>query len=738
MLKKVQNNTNISPIISIILVLGSLYGSYSSAQDRLPQAGRRTDPPKGDVTESPNKKPHVPRAKDQTDLAKTQKQKFENLFSQVLSEPAKNVIIEKCGNWRNLNSQQWNVWRQECGQSIKYSPQFDSLRGDLGVYADWQQIFPVEGHPDIPGFAQDIQEISQKEGIIRKNYISSHSQGDIRGERRSSMPVPAEYNILTYSEAAVFMKKIREAPFLQNREKFLENYGCSEKGYPSSSILDCYNSTVAQRARDKNCIEESGFKKCKPILDLLNKCPEGGNEASSCVRGVLALHECTERKNAQSIVALASELSKDDKNSMVYVCWKAATQGAQCCINPDQCPTDGAFRNIASQLQKAAPGLVQAFAGLEAIKGNYQAACEANLMANAAGPLSQLQTKTCGDSATACEETCDKKVQEFKESFKQAVLGGQPQGKKQEEKPLTIDEIVDTATRIEGPMEETLIATRSSDDSDTDTDTKITEDITTCAQAVVYLNSKFKEKTEDKKTIKLSEKLSHASLVDCTEEVFKHAGGSSGGANPASGLGGMNPMAAQMCRQGHPDGPQSPRLPVVGPTPNPGMGPGHLFGSKTRKGPGGNFTAPGAGVPPPDEFIEPERGPAGATALNGGWTDTGSGMGPGGSSSPGGSGLPGSPSRDDEGGSGDTGDNLPIAYPEAFDSGGGGFDGGGDMGSEGSPLMQMAKYMEKKDTEEARKEEEKRLKEIDAQGSIFSRLSQTIRAYCQQENCPEE
>ena len=733
MLKKVQNNINISPIISAILVLGSLYGSYSSAE--LPSARISTDPQE----KPPNGKPPAPKAEDQTRSSQYQKDKFQKIFFEVLSQPARDVILDKCGN-PDGRLVKWDVWLKKCGETAKYSPQFDSLKGDLQVYADWQQIFPVEGHPDIPGFAQDMQEISQKEGIIRKNYISSHSQGDIRGERRSSLPVPAEYNILTYSEAAVFMEKIREAPFLQDREKFLENYGCSEKGYPSSSILDCYKNTVAQKVRDKNCIEESGFKKCKPILDLLNKCPEGGDEASSCVRGVLALHECTERKNSKSIVALDSELSKDDKNSMVYVCWKAATQGAQCCINPDQCPTDGAFRNIASQLKKAAPDLVKAFAGLEAIKGNYQEACQANLMANAAGPLSQLQTKTCGDSATACEETCDKKVQEFKESFKQAVLGGQPQGKKQEEKPLTIDEIVDTAKRIEGPMEETLIATRSNDDSDTDTDTKITEDIKTCAQAVVYLNSKFREKTDDKKSIKLSEKLSHASLVDCDEEIFKYSGGnSSGGASPASGLGSMNPMAAQMCRQGHPDGPLPPRLPVVGPTPNPNMGPGHLFGSKTRRGPGGNFIAPGAGVPPPDEFIEPERGPAGANALNGGWTDTGSGMGPGGSSGPGGSGLPGSPSRDDEGGSGDTGDNLPIAYPEAFDSGGGGFDsGGGDMGSEGSPLMQMAKYMEKKDLEEARKKEEERLKEIDAQGSIFSRLSQTIRAYCQQENCPEE
>ena len=532
-------------------------------------------------------------------------------------------------------------------------------------------------------------------------------RGGSHGGGAGSMRDRRFASILRQSTVIGLVHEAEQTPVIEERKTFLTHYarqeGCKEEG-DNANVSDCYNQV---KSGDKKCIEKYGFEKCRPFL-----------EGSNC--------------QPKAVVDLASELSKDDKGSMAYACWKAAAQGAQCCINPDQCPTDGAFRNIADQLKKAAPGLVKAFAGLEAIKGNYQEACQANLLANAAGPLSQLQTKTCGDSATACEETCDKRVQEFKESFKQAVLGGQPQGKKQEEKPPTIDEIVAAAEEIEGdnPLLE------SDDDSDTD----VTKEIKTCAQAVVYLNNKFKKKTDDKKSIKLSEKLSHASLVDCTDEIFKHSGGnSSGGASPASGLGSMNPMAAQMCRQGHPDGPLPPRLPVVGPTPNPNMGPGHLFGSKTRRGPGGNFIAPGAGVPPPDEFIEPERGPAGANALNGGWTDTGSGMGPGGSSGPGGSGLPGSPSRDDEGGSGDTGDNLPIAYPEAFDSGGGGFDsGGGDMGSEGSPLMQMAKYMEKKDLEEARKKEEERLKEIDAQGSIFSRLSQTIRAYCQQENCPEE
>ena len=605
---------------------------------------------------------------------------------------------------------------------------FDGLVKDLSSQQSLERTartFPEHEEP-----IHSISDKIQKHQAAKYYHFYSKEKGNMNNPRyRANSLNWRAATILHHSAVIGLVKEAEETPVVTARSNFLTHYkdsGCSIEG-DNATVSDCYDSTIEKKPHDRNCIKELGFEKCKPVLKKLEKCPEGGNEASPCVRGVVALHECTERKNAQNIVGFASELSKDDKSSMAYVCWKAAAQGAQCCINPDQCPTDGAFRNIASQLQKAAPGLVQAFAGLEAMKGNYQKACEASLLANAAGPLAQLQTKTCGDSATTCEETCDKKVQDFKESFKQAVLGGQPQGKKQEEKPLTIDGIV-TAARAIHPDKEAI----------PDTDEEVAK-INDCFLAVAYLDKVFGEKEDDKKSVKLSEKLSHASLVDCDEEIFKYSGSSSGGANPASSRGGMNPMAAAACRQGHPDGPLPPRLPVVGPTPNPGMGPGHLFGSKTRPGPRGNFTVPGAGVPPPEEFIEPERGPAGANALNGGWTDTGSGMGPGGSSGPGGSGLPGSPSRDDEGGSGDTGDNLPIAYPEAFDSGGGGFDsGGGDMGSEGSPLMQMAKYMEKKDLEEARKEEEKRLKEIDAQGSIFSRLSQTIRAYCQQENCPEE
>lgn len=633
-----------------------------------------------------------------------------NEHYESLPDSGEEVISASCGgewvnNLMNLeDKEKYDLSMKKCNSSLMDS----SVSKDLIFQSLEVDFFPQK--PEnlqqmrrvFPEYEQSITSISDKIRQLRSlpyvEYVAEQKKAMYFADPQFKIHL----FVLEKSSIMGLVNEVELEPVYKERGNFLKHYECEGEGI-RASVSVCYTKISTD---DKGCLEKQGFRKCRPFL-------KGG----SC--------------EPKAVVDLASELSKEDKNGMSYVCWKAAAQGAKCCISPDNCPTDGAFRNISSQLQKAAPGLVSAFGGLEAIKGDYQAACQANLLANASGPLSRLQTKTCGDSATVCEETCDKKVQEFKGKFKMAVLGGQRQT--EEEKPLTIDELVDVAKAIHPDLDVTSYTEEQA------------RDINTCSQAVVYLSEKFKEKTGDKKSLKLSEKLSHSSLVDCTEEVFKHSRG--GGAdNVAGGLGGMNPLAASACRQGHPNGPLPPRNSFVVPTSNPrGLGPGHLFGGKTRPGPGGNYTDSGrGGVPPSDEFIEPDRGPSGAGDLSGGWTDTGgSGGGPGGMGPGGGSGLSGSPSREDEGGDGDTGDNLPIAYPEAFDGGGGGFDngGGGEMSSSvGGPssLMQMAKYMERKDKEEVRRREEERLKRIDAQGSIFHRLSQTIRAYCQKENCPEE
>ena len=665
-IQKIMNNC-----IIMILLLGIFYGSKSRGETgRSLEAGLKLEQEK----------------------LENEKEKFKTAWDSdnLFFPETRGVILARCNdNWadavQNIESRDLlKPHYKNCANQLSDEAyKANSLFSEFGLspnatVANHKKLFKEH---DMEALSQHFRSINDKESLINNNYCVHSPRGGPKC--KNFVAVFRQGNIIAALEQESFQA------FLRDRESLMTFYGCD----PSTNLVKC-----SIPDPDKNCMEKAGFKNCRPFL-------KGG---------------C----NKDAVLALESELSQEDKTGMTYICWKAATQGAQCCMNPDQCPTDGAFRSISSQLQKAAPGMVQAFAGLEAIKGDYQKACEMSLMANAAGPLAQLKTKTCGDSASACEETCDKAVQDFKENFKQAVMGQQRQRK--EEKPLTIDEIVNAAKAIEK--------------GDSVSEEKIAkEDVTTCSQAVVYLDNLFKDRKENKKIRSLSEKLSHASLVDCSGEVFKHSsgGGPPGGASP--GVPGMNPMAAQMCRQGNPNGPGPPRLPVVGPTPNPRMGQNYFTGGKTTPGPGGDFVAPGTPGAPPDEFIEPPRGPAGANALQGGWTDTGGGSSPGGSGGPGGGGLTGSPSRDEEGGNGGTGDNLPMAYPEGFDMGSGGLDsGGGDLSAEDAERLRMAEYMKEKDKEEELKKEEERLKEIDAQGSIFNRISQTIQAWCEKENCSEE
>ena len=680
---KIQKITTNS-IVIVALLLGIFYGSNGRGETGQSREAELTQ--------------------EQIQLQKA-KDGFQNAWNNELSPEVRGIILDSCGdNWDKAvkNSQTELEMRDHFNNcidkiGIKEQRQFAILESEFGMTSygtsveNYDKIFREHNVSHLSGQFEGVRDANQLYCGASISAQVGH-RNTLDQQMASSCRNPFSHVFAGGNSVALMQSKPFQA-FLQDRENLMTLYRCD----PYTNLAKC---PIPQQ--DKDCLKTAGFKSCRPFL-----------KNSGC--------------NKDTVLALESELSQEDKAGMTYICWKAATQGAQCCMNPDQCPTDGAFRGIASQLQKAAPGMVQAFAGLEAIKGDYQKACEANLLANAAGPLGSLKTKTCGDSVSVCEETCDKAVQNFKERFKQAVMGQQQSSSpnrretEQEENPTTIDDIVNAA---KAAIEENDLNIAK-------------EDVDTCSKAVVYLDNLFKDKEKNKKIKSLSEKLSHASLVDCSGEVFKHSGGSSaGGASP--GIPGMNPMAAQMCRQGNPAGPQAPRFPVVGPTPNPRTNQAFLTGGKTIA-PGGDFVAPGVPGAPVDEFIEPDRGPAGANALQGGWTNTGgSGMGPGGGG-PGGGGLTGSPSRDEGGGNGGAGDNLPMAYPEGFDMGGGGFNGGGgDLSSEDEERLRMAKYMEKRDREEERKKEEERLREIDAQGSIFSRISRTIQEWCEKENCSEE
>ena len=628
----------------------------------------------------------------QSDFLKDEKDKFEKDWRR-LTDKEQGLIKDSCGlsltvvkNIRNETDLRNHY--TTCGNNFGYDPyrRFSRLNSELGVGEKGLQR-PVENYDKI--FPKHkIKTLSeQADGIYQRHNSYCRTQrshpGDPRGEQLIQQTKCAEYNLAFLSAGAVnFLENAATKDFVKDRAELMDFYKCDTKRH----LSDC----LAERAgEDRKCLEKAGFKKCRPFLE--------------CNR---------EQRRVSDIGKLSAELNRENKDGMAYICWKAATQGAQCCMNPDQCPTDGAFRNIAGQLKQAGPGLIRQFAGLKAITGQNQAACRANLMANAAGPLAGLRTKTCNDSSKACEETCDEKVQDFKARLKQALAGDRA-------KEVNIDELVSTAEELHDgediPDEE--------------------GEIKTCSLMLVKLNRDFKKRKEDTKLRGLTEQLSHASIVDCSEEVEKYAfhrrrGGSSG---PG---GGISPLASRMCRNAA-GGFIPPKGPFAGVTPNPNLGSAHLLGGKTVPGKGASgpyFGGPG-GLPE-EEFIEPERGVSGAGHLSGGWTGSqgdSSGGSPGGG--PGG-GLSQSPSEDGPGSEEEL-DTLSPSVPEGFDLGGGGSESGvsgEDMSPEDLRRLELAKKMEEMETKKLMKETP-REHFGPPDENIFDRVSRAVRAWCKKEGC---
>ena len=631
---------------------------------------------------------------------------FENAWNRF--PEAQEVINNRCGgDWRSSvmksNSEnQMNNYFKNCSQILKSNQHyiwFKSLRGEFGEWGfnnsvPYNEIF------------SETYDINSMKGEIKKvndNNKLYCRQGRSYGGFQPNATNPDGGNCDPFAEGFQYangidlLEKEPFLTFLKDRTDLMTIHGCDPN---NGNMAECFT-RISENA--KNCMKAKGFKICRPFLP------------------------CERDGKVGEITALFPELTQEEKNGMKYICWKAVTQGSQCCMNPEQCPTNGAFSGIASALKKAAPGLVQQYAQMKAMTGDYEAACRARLMANAAGPLSQLQSDTCQKSLRKCEETCDEAVQKFKTSLKQAVAG-------EKAGEFTLDQIMEAAGVIHDKGDLPDEPTESEKEYATETETT---NIKICSLAVYKINKDFKRIKEDsKRMIGLKESSNHASVVDCSGELNKYSLYNQGGAG--AGRMGGNPMAAHMCRQGAPGGALPPPRPRVGPTRNPNMGSGHLFGGKTHPGFKGSPPFLGPGAPVDDEFISPEKGPAGMGQLSGGWTGTSGDGSSGGSGGASGGGSPGNPSRGEEEGSEEGMDNLPMAYPEAFDTGSGGGRDGGSFSPGDMDRMRMAEYMKKKDAKEAKKKEEERKKEIDAQGSIFFRISQTIRAYCKKEGCLEE
>ena len=341
----------------LMLLLGSFYGNADCGLQHTPV----TDSTNGDTSQITQKEERQLQA---------QKNKFRAMWNGDLSDQVRGVILSMCDDWavkvqgsRTLDEMKTHY--SDCtSQTMKHVTKFPSMTAvgnDFGARigtvgsvlpVPLTKIFPEHNVADLTG---------QLKQVVERKAVNTSCEFAI-----GVNTVHTQCNTAALTSRArdiELLSREEFQAFLQDRESLMKLYGCDPF---TQNLTECLN--PIPNNPDKQCLEQAGFKSCLPFLT-----PSGCNK--------------------DAVLALDSELSQEDKNGMAYICWKAATQGAQCCMNPDQCPTDGAFRSIASQLQKAAPGMVQAFAGLQAIKGDYQKACAANLMANAAGPLGQLRTK---------------------------------------------------------------------------------------------------------------------------------------------------------------------------------------------------------------------------------------------------------------------------------------------------------------------------------------------------------
>ena len=639
------------------------------------------------------------------DSLKEDRREFEVAWNRLTSEE-RGVISERCGDgWSEAVetaptlSEMHNLY-PTCTNKIGHEEWivWQVLNSELGV-APQAIRRPVENYDKI--FGRDLSDLrNEATRILEKNRSLCLTQKSYGGNKRKEKDYRlrsistncAKYgDIFRSARAVVLLERERTVSFMKDREELMGVYRCD----PKTHLADCLNKRVGKN--DEDCLTKLGFKKCRPFLKCYKENRDGGDQRLSDLK------------------ALSSELTREDERGMAYICWKAVTQGAQCCMSPDQCPTDGAFRNIAGQLKQAAPGLVQQYAGFKSMTGQNQSACRAGLLANAAGPLAGLRTKTCNDSSKICEETCDESVQRFKANLKR-IIAGDLAGE------VTIDDLVQTAKELHSNKEEEI----SKKDKD---------QIDSCSEMLVKLNRDFKKREEDKRRGGLTERLSHADLVKCSEQVNQYAGHRRGGAGPTGG-GGMGPFAGGLCRSAVGAGPFQERRNFAR-TPNPKLGSAHLTGGKTVPGQGGggpHLTGPGA--LPEEEFIEPERSVSNAGHLAGGWTGTAgdsSGGGPGGLGGPGGSQTP----SGDEPSVGEPSDTIPEAVPEGFDFGEASEDPNPEeMSPEERKRWDLAQKMEKMHTEQLMKETPlEHFKNRPGERTIFDRMNRIYREWCKRGNC---
>ena len=228
---------------------------------------------------------------------------------------------------------------------------------------------------------------------------------------------------------------------------------------------------------------------------------------------------CTIEKTESCHANLERQLAEDSKDSLKAVCQKALREAQVCCSNPNRNCGDFAFaKDITRTFAQNLPALSQAYAKLQAVKGNTAEACKLSQLGPMMGSLGNLQTNSCNAAIKGCRETCQAKLDKFIQDFKTCYKVGQQEN---------LREVIQKVTQgIQDKYDPRF----------------------QCQENIKKLAEAYKQSSLENR-YSLSEDSDHEEMVACHREVARYA---PGGASARGGArhGGMNPteeLAVNMC-----------------------------------------------------------------------------------------------------------------------------------------------------------------------------------------------
>ena len=254
---------------------------------------------------------------------------------------------------------------------------------------------------------------------------------------------------------------------------------------------------------------------------------------------------CKPKKTESCFEKLKGQLAEDSEDSLKGMCNQALQEGQVCCANPNKSCGDLAFaKDITRTFAQNLPGVGQAFANLAAIKGNMAEACKLSQLGSVVGPLGNLQLNSCNKAIDGCRETCQSRLDKFKQDFKKCYNISEKE---------SLSEVIRKAS----------LEKEEEDEADPRSD---------CQEQIKKIAELYKQGSLESR-YSLKEDSDHEELISCYGEIEQYA---PGGNNRMARQGGMDPtqqLAVNMCYSQlggspPPSGPPTmPRNPVGGSAP---------------------------------------------------------------------------------------------------------------------------------------------------------------------------